>query len=141
MPRDLFAERSGAPKLNDMPLLERSEKSSAQGPAESSDSASSDPSPVAKHGSKDKIERDMDKQDAWVEIKPYTKSLTPSDVDACVKLEDATFPPQERATKEKVSSDSETCPLQLLCFKNRICLLVPLRAILHSACFTSVLAS
>lgn len=43
----------------------------------------------------------MDKQDAWAEIKPYTKSLTPSDVDACVKLEDATFPPQERATKEK----------------------------------------
>lgn len=51
---------------------------------------------------KDKISRDMDKQDHLAEIKPYAKSLTFSDVESSVKLEDATFPPQERATREKV---------------------------------------
>jgi hypothetical protein len=52
--------------------------------------------------SKDKISRDMDKQDHLAEIKPYVQTLTISDVDSAVKLEDATFPPEERATREKV---------------------------------------
>lgn len=51
---------------------------------------------------KDKISRDMEKQDHLAEIKPYVQTLTVSDVDSAVKLEDATFPPEERATREKV---------------------------------------
>jgi hypothetical protein len=51
---------------------------------------------------KDKISRDMDKQDHLAEIKPYVQALTISDVDSAVKLEDAAFPPEERATREKV---------------------------------------
>ena len=51
---------------------------------------------------KDKISRDMEKQDHLAEIKPYVQTLTISDVDSAVKLEDATFPPEERATREKV---------------------------------------
>jgi hypothetical protein len=52
--------------------------------------------------SKDKISRDMDKQDHLAKIKPYVQSLTPSDIESSVQLEDATFPPNERASKEKV---------------------------------------
>ncbi|KAI5257216.1 acyl-CoA N-acyltransferase [Aureobasidium subglaciale] len=50
---------------------------------------------------KDKTSRDMEKQDHLAGIKPYVQTLTISDVDSAVKLEDATFPPEERATKEK----------------------------------------
>lgn len=112
MPRDLLAERDGI--IDQMLQLEKADKSTfgqrpSDRPAPSSSSSTT-------RGSKDKIERDMDKQDAWAEIKPYTKSLTPSDVDACVKLEDATFPPQERATKEKVSSYCETLPCSTFAF-------------------------
>lgn len=35
-------------------------------------------------------------------LHPYTQTLTVTDVDSCVRLEDATFPPQERCTREKV---------------------------------------
>ena len=41
-------------------------------------------------------------------IKPYVQSLTMLDLESCVKLEEATFPPEERCTREKVS-------LELLC--------------------------
>lgn len=92
MPRDLFPSRD----VEDLPPLEKTEKSTAQ-------RSQNGFLLEQKSGSKDKISRDMDKQDAWTEIKPYTKTLTPSDVDSCVLLEDATFPPQERATREKVS--------------------------------------
>lgn len=109
MPRDLFPERDGA--LDSLPKLEKTAKSSAPGPGHDMNSSASVSASASaaksNHGSKDKIERDMDKQDNWSEIKPYTKSLTRSDVDACTELENATFPPQERATKEKVRNSVE----------------------------------
>lgn len=37
------------------------------------------------------------------DVHPYTQTLTLSDVESCVILEEAAFPPQERATREKVS--------------------------------------
>ncbi|KAL1301987.1 hypothetical protein AAFC00_002441 [Neodothiora populina] len=98
MPRDLAAERDRV--LNDLPMLEKSEKVPVLASSKV-DSSDPDSRPVQRRPSKDKIERDMDKQDAWAEIKPYTKSLTPSDVDSSVKLEDAAFPPHERASREK----------------------------------------
>ncbi|KXT01180.1 hypothetical protein AC578_592 [Pseudocercospora eumusae] len=35
------------------------------------------------------------------ELHPYTQTLSLSDVESCVRLEEATFPPQERCTREK----------------------------------------
>lgn len=122
MPRDLFAERDHA--VQEMPMLEKTEKSTALPPQLHQSSPVDFAAPTHRRGSKDKIERDMDKQDAWAEIKPYTKSLTPSDVESCVKLEDATFPPQERATREKVSNHCETSSLRPLRFRDRPCLLI-----------------
>lgn len=37
------------------------------------------------------------------ELHPYTQTLKESDIASCVKLEEATFPPDERCTREKVS--------------------------------------
>lgn len=37
------------------------------------------------------------------ELHPYCQTLSLSDVDSCTRLEEATFPPQERCTREKVS--------------------------------------
>jgi hypothetical protein len=37
------------------------------------------------------------------EVHPYTQTLTLSDVDSCVILEDLAFPPNERASRAKVS--------------------------------------
>jgi hypothetical protein len=36
------------------------------------------------------------------ELHPYTQTLSLSDVESCVVLEDAAFPPNERASREKV---------------------------------------
>ena len=40
------------------------------------------------------------------ELHPYTQSLNLSDVESCVRLEEETFPPNERCTREKVSARS-----------------------------------
>lgn len=98
MPRDLFAERDRA--IAELPELEKIEKPQA---ADHRDLTFDFTTSTERTASKETKERDMGKADVWSEIKPYTKSLTPSDVPSCVKLEDATFPPQERATREKVS--------------------------------------
>lgn len=37
------------------------------------------------------------------ELHCYTQSLTISDLESCLRLEEATFPPEERGTREKVS--------------------------------------
>jgi len=36
------------------------------------------------------------------EIHPYTQTLSLSDIESCILLEEATFPPEERCTREKV---------------------------------------
>ncbi len=36
-------------------------------------------------------------------IHPYTQTLTEKDIESCILLENETFPPQERCTREKVS--------------------------------------
>lgn len=46
------------------------------------------------------------------QINPYTQTLSLSDVESCVRLEEAAFPPHERATREKVRSTiTDTAPL------------------------------
>lgn len=52
------------------------------------------------------------------DLHPYTQTLTLNDVESCVILEEAAFPPQERATREKVSQpflflSSDTSRLQI----------------------------
>jgi hypothetical protein len=42
------------------------------------------------------------------ELHPYTQTLKESDIESCVKLEEATFPENERCTREKVSQKSST---------------------------------
>jgi len=37
------------------------------------------------------------------DLHPYTQSLTKSDIESCIKVEEATFPPNERCSREKVS--------------------------------------
>lgn len=37
------------------------------------------------------------------ELHPYTQTLSLSDLESCVRLEEEAFPPHERATREKVS--------------------------------------
>ena len=57
---------------------------------------------------------DMDDEEAMInalsqrnekrdELHPYTQTLSLTDIDSCVQLEEATFPPHERCTREKVS--------------------------------------
>ena len=36
-------------------------------------------------------------------LHPYTQTLNLSDIESCVRLEDETFPPHERCTRQKVS--------------------------------------
>lgn len=44
-------------------------------------------------------------------LHPYTQQLTLADVESCYILEEATFPPQERCTREKVSVDIRAASL------------------------------
>lgn len=44
------------------------------------------------------------------DVHPYTQTLTLNDVESCVILEEAAFPPQERATREKVSQSPCLAP-------------------------------
>lgn len=96
MPRDLNAMRDSV--LSSMAELHKSPdtidppKSSAGSEA----AASSTEKPQAK------TYRGANKQDPRGKIKPYSQSLTLSNVDSCLALEEATFPPHERCTKEKV---------------------------------------
>lgn len=97
MPRDLtsFVKEDA---LSDMSPLGRSEQHQDQQPTQQDPPGSQDEPPMMFRDSiqaKGNQERD--------ELHPYTQTLTLSDVDSCVILEEAAFPPHERATKEKVS--------------------------------------
>ena len=50
-------------------------------------------------------------------LHPYTQSLTTSDIESCIKVEEATFPPNERCSREKVSVISlyQTICANVLC--------------------------
>nr|OQO19851.1 hypothetical protein B0A51_11762 [Rachicladosporium sp. CCFEE 5018] len=44
------------------------------------------------------------------DLHPYTQTLVMSEVDSCNIIEEATFPPQERASKEKIKYRIRVCP-------------------------------
>lgn len=64
-------------------------------------------------------------------LHPYTQTLSLSDIESCIRLEDAAFPSQERCTREKVSLRSQNTPFSgcgdLLVMRSRgmRCLLLP----------------
>jgi len=43
------------------------------------------------------------------DLHPYTQSLSINDIDSCTKLEEETFPPDERATREKFEYRLKHC--------------------------------
>lgn len=52
----------------------------------------------------DMEEIEDDVPDSLKELHPYAQNLTLSDVDSCVQLENATFSPETRGSREKVSA-------------------------------------
>jgi hypothetical protein len=56
------------------------------------------------------------RNDKLDELHPYTQTLSMSDVESCVILENAAFPPNERASREKVSTTWYLSPLRALLF-------------------------
>ena len=50
------------------------------------------------------------KSDERNELHPYVQTLSLSNLESCVSLEDAIFPPEERCTKEKVGKFFKSSP-------------------------------
>jgi hypothetical protein len=94
MPRDLETLAKQNP-LNDMPELTKS-PDDIQGQQASMD----DENEMPEGGLFSQLAQRNEKRDA---LHPYVQTLSPSDVESCVRLEEEAFPPQERATREKVS--------------------------------------
>ena len=89
MPRDLTKE---AEQSDTLPELTKSPESTDDGQI---------PGGIEDEGTLvDILSQRNEKRD---EIHPYTQTLSLSDIDSCVRLEEETFPPQERCTREKVS--------------------------------------
>lgn len=86
MPRDLESEKA---TLQGMPPLTKS-------PAQDSPS-------VDEQDTGDRLMRDMQKGRQRDELHPLVQTLNPSYIDSCVKLEEATFPEDQRGSREKVS--------------------------------------
>jgi len=93
MPRDLDAERGA----NAVQLQKSPEELSSNRSIVHSPSFSASPSTTGEQQQPNKAGT----QQRNLDIKPYVQSLTMLDLESCVKLEEATFPPQERGTKEK----------------------------------------
>ena len=94
MPRDLSALANES-TLSNMPGLSKSgeEDISRETPMDAGDESESSMITERSHTN--------EKRD---ELHPYTQTLNISDVESCTRLEEAAFPPQERCTREKVSS-------------------------------------
>lgn len=95
MPRDLEALAKESADEN-MPELTKSPDNieGRQGPMETEDEMP--------QGSL--FSQMVQKNDKRDELHPYTQTLSPSDLESCVRLEEEAFPPNERATREKVRS-------------------------------------
>lgn len=90
MPRDLEA-LAGKNASHELPHLTKSPEALDQGLYEDDEQETTLESILSQRNEK----RD--------EIHPYTQTLSLSDIDSCVLLEEQAFPPNERCTREKVS--------------------------------------
>lgn len=98
MPRDLSALANES-TLSSMPGLSKSgqEEVNRETPMDADAGDESESSMITERS------HTNEKRD---ELHPYTQTLNISDVESCTRLEEAAFPPQERCTREKVSSMS-----------------------------------
>jgi len=112
MPRDLETE---AVTLDGMAPLTKDATHETESEAEPSygDDETYGMPGLSREYSGDLLMHDMQKESMRDQLHPYQRILTLSDVDSCVQLEEATFPPQERCTREKVSLTTSTAAHQL----------------------------
>ena len=103
MPRDL-TELVKQDAISNMSPLDRTQKSDSD--------AVQQPSKPQQGYTFAEMAHNTSKRD---DLHPYTQTLTLSDVESCVILEEAAFPPQERATREKVSQPFPSLTLTHCC--------------------------
>jgi len=97
MPRDL-TELVKQDAISNMSPLDRTQKSDSD--------AVQQPSKPQQGYTFAEMAHNTSKRD---DLHPYTQTLTLSDVESCVILEEAAFPPQERATREKFQYRLSKC--------------------------------
>lgn len=88
MPRDLESIKQTMESM--APLTKTSHS------AQDSSAADNDPG--------DKLQRDMQKEDQRNQLHPFAQTLNITHLDSICNLENATFPPHEAASREKVGS-------------------------------------
>jgi len=101
MPRDLSFE-SEKDTLDGMQPLAPSGTNDSDGPQYKEFISSPEAADEASEP-EDRLMKDMRQEKQRNELHPYTQTLNVSDVEACLELEKATFPPHEQCTREKAS--------------------------------------
>ncbi|KAI5366237.1 Putative GNAT domain, acyl-CoA N-acyltransferase [Septoria linicola] len=101
MPRDLssFLSKATDDTLQSMPQLSSQKQESE--PLHDDHDQDSDATEYL-----DELGQSNEKRDP---LHPYTQTLSLSDIESCVRLEDAAFPPQERASREKFQYRLKHC--------------------------------
>jgi len=114
MPRDLHAIAKEE-SLQGMPRLTKSPEE-VEGTPENPPSAqkpSVEPDHPTSRGAMDAVNHQGNFQTPGLskrdDLHPYTQSLSINDIDSCTKLEEETFPPNERATREKFEYRLKHC--------------------------------
>ena len=128
MPRDLSSLLSQATEntLQSMPQLSSQNKEAGSNMTADHDHDQDSYSDTTEY--MDELGQSNAKRDP---LHPYTQTLSLSDIESCIRLEDAAFPPQERCTREKVSLLSQNTPssgcVDMLVIRSRgmRCLLLP----------------
>lgn len=107
MPRDLSKEAT----VDSMPRLNRENAPESLPPKiTTSPEAQYDDDDMDEEGGGSILGRVADQRNEKRDgLHPYTQTLTLNDIESCVRLEEATFPPNERCSREKVSP-SPACP-------------------------------
>lgn len=98
MPRDLAAAAK-EDSLQGMPVLTKSPDIVSD-----ADNDMTREAPMDAEDETSMIQSLSQRNDKRDELHPYTSTLAISDVESCTRLEAECFPPNERCTKEKVSS-------------------------------------
>lgn len=101
MPRDLEA-LAKEDSLQGMPAITKS--------PETMEDSSNRPTLIDMDDEEHMINQLSQRNDKRDELHPYTQTLKESDIESCVTLEEATFPENERCTREKVSPNSTLLP-------------------------------
>jgi len=110
MPRDLFSNRQS----QELTLTESPEaKTPRTNASQDQDTLPSNAFMIVRDESDDREQRlsnTLRRSDEKNKLHPYVQLLSISDLEACVALENATFPEQERCSREKFIYRLTTCP-------------------------------